>query len=77
MRAWVEVSAEAPVGDGLPRGIPFGVKDIFETRGRATEYGSALFRGRKGTTDAVVVDALRRAGAVVLGKTCTTAFAPL
>ena len=59
VRAWVEVAAEAPRGDGLLRGIPFGVKDIFETLGRATEYGSRLYEGRKGSCDALVVDTLR------------------
>ncbi len=75
VRAWVEVSAEASRGAGLLNGIPFGVKDIFESRGRATEYGSPLYEGRRGSCDALVVDTLRRAGAVVLGKTRTTAFA--
>ncbi|MEO8368856.1 MAG: amidase [Candidatus Solibacter sp.] len=74
VRAWVEVAAE-PAGAGLLSGIPFGVKDIFETRGRATEYGSPLYEGRKGSCDALVVDTLRRSGAVMLGKTRTTAFA--
>src|SRR5450756_1254332 len=61
--------------DGLLNGIPFGVKDIFETRGLATEYGSPLYEGRKGVVDAHVVASLRRTGAVLLGKTRTTAFA--
>ncbi len=75
VRAWVEVKAESSSGGGLLNGIPFGVKDIFETRGRATEYGSPLYEGRRGDFDAMVVDTLRRAGAAVLGKTRTTAFA--
>ena len=37
VRAWVEVAVQPPLGDGMLRGIPFGVKDIFETRGMATE----------------------------------------
>jgi Asp-tRNA(Asn)/Glu-tRNA(Gln) amidotransferase A subunit family amidase len=75
LRAWVEVAAEASRGGGLLNGIPFGVKDVFETRRRATEYGSPLYEGRRGSSDALVVDTLRGAGAVVLGKTRTTAFA--
>ncbi|MCX6629743.1 MAG: amidase [Candidatus Solibacter sp.] len=75
IQAWVEVSPQAPLGEGLLNGIPFGVKDIFETRGLATEYGSPLYAGRKGTVDAQVVSSLRRRGAVLLGKTRTTAFA--
>ena len=75
VQAWVEVSPQPPLGDGLLRGIPFGVKDIFETRGMATEYGSALYAGRTGSEDARVVESLREAGAVLLGKTRTAAFA--
>ena len=75
VQAWVEVSPQDPLAEGLLDGIPFGVKDIFETRGLATEFGSALYAGRKGVVDAPVVSALRRAGAVLVGKTRTTAFA--
>ena len=75
IHAWVEVSPQAPLAEGLLNGIPFGVKDIFETRGLATEYGSPLYAGRKGAFDAPVVGGLRRTGAVLLGKTRTTAFA--
>lgn len=75
IQAWVEVLPQAPLAEGLLHGIPFGVKDIFETKGLATEYGSPLYAGRKGTVDAQVVASLRRTGAVLLGKTRTTAFA--
>jgi Asp-tRNA(Asn)/Glu-tRNA(Gln) amidotransferase A subunit family amidase len=64
-----------PTGDGPLAGIPFGVKDIVETKGMATEYGSPLYKGRLGTEDAAVVRDLRSRGAVLLGKTVTTAFA--
>jgi len=74
LHAWVEVSPQ-PHGEGRLRGIPFGVKDIIETRGMATEYGSPLYAGRKGERDAHVVNELRGEGAVLLGKTHTTAFA--
>jgi Asp-tRNA(Asn)/Glu-tRNA(Gln) amidotransferase A subunit family amidase len=77
IHAWVEVSPQAALAEGLLNGIPFGVKDIFETRGLATEYGSPLYQGRKGTVDARVVNGLRRTGAVLLGKTRTTPFASL
>ena len=75
VRAWVEVAPQASTADGPLRGVPFGAKDIFETRGMATEYGSPLYAGRKGERDAAVIDDLRKAGAVLLGKTHTTAFA--
>src|ERR1022692_1199467 len=54
IHAWVEVSPQASLAEGLLNGIPFGVKDIFETRGLATEYGSPLYAGRKGAFDAPV-----------------------
>ena len=75
IRAWVEVNPQPCSADGLLQGIPFGVKDIIETRGMATEYGSPLYAGRKGERDASVVAGLRGGGAVLLGKTHTTAFA--
>jgi Asp-tRNA(Asn)/Glu-tRNA(Gln) amidotransferase A subunit family amidase len=56
-------------------GLPFGAKDIFETRSLPTAYGSPLYAGRHGTRDAALIEDLFRAGAVLLGKTHTTAFA--
>jgi len=75
VRAWVEVAPQPCTADGPLHGIPFGAKDIFETRGMATEYGSPIYAGRKGDRDAAVIDELRQAGALLLGKTHTTAFA--
>jgi Asp-tRNA(Asn)/Glu-tRNA(Gln) amidotransferase A subunit family amidase len=75
LHAWVQVSPQEPTGDGALTGIPFGVKDIIETKGLATEYGSPVYKGRIGTTDAAIVRDLRRRGGVLLGKTHTTAFA--
>ena len=75
VRAWVEVNPQRQLRAGPLGGIPFGVKDIFETLGLATEFGSPLYEGRKGECDARVVTGLQRCGAVVLGKTRTAAFA--
>ncbi len=75
IQAWVEIAPQSSVPGGPLSGIPFGVKDIFETCGMATEYGSSLYQGRQGEFDARLVADLRRAGAVLLGKTHTTAFA--
>src|SRR5262245_32642130 len=75
VRAWVDVSPQESPGGGPLRGIPFGAKDIYETLGLATEFGSAIYAGRKGQTDAALVTKLREAGAILLGKTQTTAFA--
>ncbi|MFD4507367.1 amidase [Streptomyces sp. NPDC058457] len=81
IRAWVRVDAEgaraaAPSApDGPLHGMPFGVKDIIDVAGLPTECGSPLRRGRIAAADAWLVDRLRRAGAVPLGKTVTTEFA--
>lgn len=75
LRAWVEVKPEASTSDGPLADIPFGVKDIIETKGMATEYGSSIYKGRLGTTDAAIVRDMRSRGAILLGKTVTTAFA--
>ena len=56
-------------------GMPVGVKDIIETIDMPTEQGSPLFAGFRGERDAASVQALREAGAVVVGKTVTTEFA--
>src|SRR5207245_10955962 len=73
--AWVQVKPERPTSDGPLSEIPFGVKDIVETRGMATEYGSPLYKGRLGTADAAIVREMRSRGAILVGKTVTTAFA--
>src|SRR5437588_11713549 len=51
IHAWVQVKPEAPTGDGPLSEIPFGVKDIVETKGMATESGSPLYKGRVGNED--------------------------
>ncbi len=56
-------------------GIPFGVKDIFDTAGMPTAWGSPLYAGRVPGRDADLVARLQKMGAIVLGKTHTTAFA--
>src|ERR1051326_3286078 len=75
IHAWVIVQPERPAGDGPLAEIPFGVKDIVETKCMATEYGSPLYKGRVGSQDAAIVRDLRTRGAVLIGKTVTTAFA--
>jgi Asp-tRNA(Asn)/Glu-tRNA(Gln) amidotransferase A subunit family amidase len=71
----VQVAPQPPTGSGPLSGIPFGMKDIVETKGLATEYGSPIYKGRIGTEDAAIVRELRQRGGVLLGKTHTTAFA--
>jgi Asp-tRNA(Asn)/Glu-tRNA(Gln) amidotransferase A subunit family amidase len=69
------VAPQLPTGSGALDDIPFGAKDIMETRGLSTEYGSPIYKGRIGTADAAIVRDLRARGAVLMGKTHTTAFA--
>src|SRR5712664_4569479 len=75
IQAWVQVLPQKPTGDGPLSGIPFGVKDIIETKGLSTEYGSPIYKGRIGTADAAIVREIRLRGGVLLGKTQSTAFA--
>lgn len=75
IQAWVQVQPQRPTGDGALSEIPFGVKDIIETKGLATEYGSPVYKGRIGTADAAIVRQLRQRGGVLLGKTQCAAFA--
>ena len=42
-------------GEGPLAEIPFGVKDIVEAKGMATEYGSPLYKGRVGNEDAAII----------------------
>lgn len=55
-------------------GLPIGVKDVFDTCDMPSEYGSMLLRGRQPEADAAPVRVLRRAGAIVVGKTATSEF---
>jgi Asp-tRNA(Asn)/Glu-tRNA(Gln) amidotransferase A subunit family amidase len=56
-------------------GVPVGLKDIIDTGDMPTENGSVLHAGRTPSRDAAVVERLRAAGAVIMGKTVTTEFA--
>jgi Asp-tRNA(Asn)/Glu-tRNA(Gln) amidotransferase A subunit family amidase len=75
IHAWVRVEPQPAVSDGPLSGVPFGVKDIIDTGGLATEYGSPLYAGRMPAADAAIVARLRGLGAILVGKTQTTAFA--
>lgn len=55
-------------------GVPVGVKDLIATRALLTTYGSRLYRGHVPAEDDVVVERLRGAGAVIVGKTNTSEF---
>jgi len=71
-------AAEAAVmrGDSLPalHGLPIGIKDLEETKGLRTTWGSPIFAEHIPTRDDAMVSNLRAAGANVLGKTNTPEF---
>jgi Asp-tRNA(Asn)/Glu-tRNA(Gln) amidotransferase A subunit family amidase len=60
---------------GPLHGVPLALKDIFDAAGYPTAAGAGSFAHRTPETDATSVARLRAAGAVVLGKVTTTAFA--
>ncbi|MGA1599349.1 MAG: amidase [bacterium] len=83
--AWAHLNTEAALAqaqilDRIPRrsplhGIPVGVKDLIDTRDFPTEYGCKAYSGHRPRMDAACVALLRRAGAVLVGKTVTTELA--
>jgi Asp-tRNA(Asn)/Glu-tRNA(Gln) amidotransferase A subunit family amidase len=60
---------------GPLHGVPVGLKDIIDTMDMPTEDGTVLHAGRTPDRDAGVVQMLRAAGAVIMGKTVTTELA--
>jgi Asp-tRNA(Asn)/Glu-tRNA(Gln) amidotransferase A subunit family amidase len=89
LKAWVHLDAENALAQaealdeirfkGLPlgplHGVPVGIKDIFDTSDMPTQLGTEIHAGRQPEHDAAVIERLREAGAVILGKTVTTEFA--
>src|SRR6201996_5676970 len=74
--AFVRHDPNARAGnDGPLRGIAVGVKDIIDTVDFPTEMGSVIYRDWQPRADASIVMALKAAGATIIGKTTTTAFA--
>jgi aspartyl-tRNA(Asn)/glutamyl-tRNA(Gln) amidotransferase subunit A len=60
---------------GTLAGVPFGVKDLFDSEGVRTTYGSPMFGDHVATADAEAVRRARAAGAILIGKTQTHEFA--
>src|SRR5262244_995986 len=56
-------------------GVPVAIKDVTPTKGIRTTFGSKLFENHVPDEDALVVERLRAAGAIVIGKTNTPEFA--
>ena len=75
-RALVQASdTDARPLSGALHGIPIAIKDIIDTHDMPTEHGSPIYKGPIPVSDAACVAMLRRAGAIVLGKTVTPEFA--
>ena len=59
---------------GWMHGFPHAPKDLLATRGIRTTQGSPIFKDFVPTTDAIVVEREKRAGAIIIGKTNTPEF---
>ena len=59
---------------GVLHGLPIAVKDLEDTAGMRTTYGSPLFASHVPDADSLLVERLRAAGAIVIGKTNTPEF---
>src|SRR5215468_10138932 len=60
---------------GPLHGIPYGLKDLFDTRGVKTTWGSIIFKDRVPDRDATCVEKLDKAGAILLAKLTMSEFA--
>ena len=79
-RAWAAATGadEATAGGGELgplHGVPMTVKDVWETEGLVTTAGAPELKDHVPTTDALAVARLKRAGAIVFGKTNTPLYA--
>jgi len=85
VKAWIQIDRQAVLDEAKSRdreapvgplhGVPVGIKDVIDTVHLPTEYGSQIYRGYRPGREAACVSLVRRAGAVILGKTVTTEFA--
>src|SRR5580698_9003723 len=82
VRAWTHIAgvealaaSRAASRGSLMKGIPFGIKDIFDTADMPTGYGSPIYTGCRPSFTASAATLPRAAGGVLLGKTVTTEFA--
>jgi len=73
----IKADAELKAGKyrGPLHGLPYGVKDLFNTKGVPTTWGAKDFEGRIIDDDAEIVVRLREAGAVLIAKLATGLFA--
>jgi amidase len=59
---------------GPLHGLPVAHKDLFDTRGIRTTFGSPLYKDHVPTENDIVVERMERAGAITIGKTNTPEF---
>ena len=59
---------------GPLHGLPIAHKDLVNTKGIRTTFGSPLFKDNIPTTNALIIDRLQSAGAITIGKTNTPEF---
>jgi len=85
VRAWSHLGGEAALAQARERGrtgkktmlngVPFGLKDIFDSADMPTTYGSPIYVGCRPANDASAASLPRAAGGILLGKTVSTEFA--
>src|SRR5262245_42856058 len=85
VRAWSHLAGEAALAQARDRdrsgkktllnGVPFGLKDIFDSVDMPTTYGSPIYVGCRPANDASAASLPRAAGGILLGKTVSTEFA--
>jgi len=75
--AWAKAADEAQARGatlGSLHGLPIAHKDLVDTAGIRTTYGSLLFRDHVPTANDIIVDRIQKAGAITIGKTNTPEF---
>ena len=85
LRAWLYLDPERAIRtarerDNSPRksalhGLPWGVKDVFDTSDMPTTQNSPIYAGMQVGRDSAAVGVVRNSGALILGKTDTVEFA--
>src|SRR5450759_899215 len=59
---------------GPLHGLPVAHKDLHDTAGIRTTYGSPIYKDHVPTHDALIVERIKKAGAITVGKTNTPEF---
>jgi amidase len=74
--AALEAAAQADRSEpsGPLHGLPIAIKDLEDTAGIRTTYGSPVYRDHVPERDSPLVERIKRAGAIVIGKTNTPEF---